>query len=609
MSSTLTNFSRKADKYGDLHFVSFLGAILSRLAYFNDNNFLKRYGEIMGPVIFPEILHAIDNVSSENIYDLLDDEKIFKLNDNSNTLPFFSFQNKKYIDFLKLNMPQNVNIINKEVSGSLSFTKEGSPPSSDMIQYISIGWSNYGEIFVVADKRMHHTLFLLFRGTYSAKTAGLYTKPTSVIPLTVCKDSTGNPESFLYGIFKTGTELIHTVLEAMRYLSVNFLGATQSNSIKVFTTGHSLGGGLCTIFTYLWMGIKKTSPYNTKPYDVLSDNIICISLGSPRCMSSSVADKFCNLIKQKKIVYVRVTSRGDPVPALPPKTGFQHPCSTNEEMRKMVSEDCNSQLTTRGSVGVNYNGDLDCQNYKTRTYLPNPLSHTVYLDILYVHAVDIVNFLKGIGMSKEVLRTQSKSTVCRVILGSSGNYKCAFFDVNKAREIPNNIDANENTSSTPTPTPTPTIQKAGFFSNLLTSVVKKPTPIPNNNQNPIPIPNNNNKNPTPIPNNNKNNNTTTITKPTSFMKIGGTVAEDKRMSLTAFNNLVAKMTPLTGDLCPQSGSIVNVFTNEIMPDLSCPGIKIGGKYCKSSYKKKTHKKRIRKKKTHKKKINKKRYYK
>ena len=41
MFNTISNLSRTADKYGDIHFISFLGATLSRLAYQDDNKFLE----------------------------------------------------------------------------------------------------------------------------------------------------------------------------------------------------------------------------------------------------------------------------------------------------------------------------------------------------------------------------------------------------------------------------------------------------------------------------------------------------------------------------------------------------------------------------------------
>jgi hypothetical protein len=401
------------------------------------------------------------------------------------------------------------------------------------VKYISIGWSNYGEVYVVADKRMPQTIFLIFRGTYSAKTAALYSKPTSVIPLIVCKDSAGNPESFLYGIFKPLTEMIHTIIEAMRYLSSSFLGATKEKPVKIFTTGHSLGGAMCSNFAYLWMGIKKTAPYNGDNYNMLADNIVCISLGAPRCMGSNVAKKFCNFVSQKKILFLRITTRGDPVPGLPPKTGFQHPCSDNDEMRKVISEDCNSQLIMRPLINVNYKGDLDCQNVKTRAYVPNPISHTIYLDILYTTAVDIPKFLKGIGFSKEVLRTSNKSTVCRLIMGESEKYKTIFFDVNKAREMPTTIDAIEEVELTKVdPNASAQLeQTAGAWTmSTMPTMPKMPT-----------------------------------------MKMGGPVAEDRRVTAQAFNSLIQQMVSLTGDLSPQSGQMANpnTFNNNIMPDLSC----------------------------------------
>lgn len=505
---------REKDDYGDLHFISLLGATLSRLAYFNDNLFLQNYMAIMGPVILPEFLTAIDKVPSTDLDALLNDQALFFTSPPVAVIPSYQYKGKNFIDFLKMNIPQNINIINKETSGTPRYIIHGQQPNTEDVKYISLGWSNYGEVYIVADKRMSKTLFILFRGTYSAKTASLYSKPTSAIPLTTC----GN-ETFLYGIFKTSSELIHTIIESARYLAVNFLGATGSNSVKIFTTGHSLGGAMSTIFSYLWLDIKKTAPYNTGEYAVLADNIVCVSLGAPRCMGTNVAQKFCDATKgaNKKILFLRITTRGDPVPGLPQKalvskTGFEHPCSTTEDDRKRISEDCNVQLvmgrglvdSSKGAIDVNYEGALDCQNYKTRTYLPNPLSHTIYLDILFLNAVDIMNFLAGaipnpLAETKEVTRTPTGCTVCRVIIGSIGNFRVGFFNVEQARANPR-----------------------ATCSSILPS-----------------------------------------------MKIGGNVEEDVKMTKDAFTQLELQMRPLQGELCPKSGLlIIDIFTSAMMPDIS-----------------------------------------
>ena len=591
MFNTISNFSRKADKYGDVHFISFLGATLARLAYFNDNNFLRLYNSIMGPVIQPRILQGLNSVDSTNLAALLDDQTIFNLNKGPDDIfknHEYEHEGKNYIDFIKLNMPQNINIINGDLKGELVFPVPGQQTPIDTVKYISIGWSNYGEIYVVADKRMPNMIFLLFRGTYSAKTASLYSKPTSVVPLTVCKDSKGTPEQFLYGIFKPTSEMIHTIIEALRYLATDFLGATQPNSVKIFTAGHSLGGAMCTNFAYLWMGVKKTSPYNAAPYNVLADNIICISLGAPRCMSSSVAKKFCNFALQKKILFLRITTRGDPVPALPPKTGFQHPCSDDNKSRMEVSEDCNAQLTMRPLPNVNYNGNLDCKNYKTRMFAPNPLSHTIYLDILYTKAVDIPKFLKGIGIAQEVLRTANKSTVCRLVMGQNDNYKAIFFDVNKAREMPNNVDEAQEIELTKIdPNATNQLQVAtggGMFDFITGKTSKSNTPTKPTTPT---TPTTQTKTQKPL---------FTMSMPKmptmKIPKFGGPVAEDRKMTKQAFNTLIQQMVSLQGDLCPQKGQMANPFNNQIMPDLSCPGAKFGGtRRRKYRGKTKKHKKR------------------
>lgn len=547
MFNTISNFSRKADMYGDIHFISFLGSTLSRLAYMDDNKFLTHYSQIIGPVIQPKILQGINNVDSNNLGDLLDDQKIFGLDKSPNDIFSnyeYQYKGKNFIDFIKLKMPQNINIINNDIKGNKSFPVPGQQTPLDAVKYISIGWSNYGEIYVVADKRMPNTLFLVFRGTYSAKTTSLYSKPTSVVPLTVCKDSKGESEKFLYGIFKPTTEMIHTIIETMRYLAVDFLGATAPNSVKIFTTGHSLGGAMCSNFAYLWMGIKKTPPYNSAPYNVLADNIVCISLGAPRCMGSSVAKKFCNFASQKKILFLRITTRGDPVPGLPPKLGFEHPCSDDSKMRMEVVEDCNAQLIMRPTPNVNYDGVLDCQNYKTRAYIPNPLSHTIYLYIVYTTAIDIVKFFKGIGIAQEVSRGRDGSTICRLVMGQSANYKAIFFDVNKARERPTTIDVVEEVELTKVDpnaaAQLEVIESSQVAGGSLFSSLKSNVSIPT-------------------------------------VKIGGEVAEDRKMTKQAFDTLIQQMVTLQGNLCPQRGQMSNPFNNQIMPDLSCPGLKFGGK--------------------------------
>ena len=605
MSSFISNLNRKSEKYGDVHFISFFGAILARLAYLNDNKFLQNYNSIFGPVIQPKILQAINGVNSNNLRLLLDDQTLFGLSRWPNdTFRNFEYQYKgrNYLDVIKLNIPQNVNIINEETGGKLVYPLPGQPTPPDAVKYISVGWSNYGEVYVVADKRMPNMIFVLFRGTYSAKTAALYSKPTSIVPLTVCNDAAGKPEQFLYGIFKATTEMIHTIIEAMRSLAIDFLGATQPNSVKVFTTGHSLGGAMTTNFAYTWMGVKKTPPYNSAPYNVLSDNIVCISLGAPRCMSSSVAQKFCKLVSQGKILFLRITTNGDPITSVPLKFGYQHPCSEDDKMRQQISEACAPSTNMIPTPTIDYNGKIDCLNYKGRQYIPNGFSHAFYLYIKYLGAIDPVdNMVKGIVRQREVLRTPDGSTVCRLIMGQNRNYKAIFFNVNNARAKPNNldnaIDAQLQTQvakpaagggffdslfgSNPTPPQTPAQTPIAVAKPVQTQVqavaIAKPvqTQVPVAvAQTQVPVA----QAQVPVAKAQVVAQTPVVAQGTPQKQIfGGPVAEDIRMTTQAFNALIQQMVPIQGDLCPQSGKMFNPFNNQVMPDLSCPGLKIGGK--------------------------------
>jgi hypothetical protein len=476
-------------------------------------------------------------------------------------------------------MPQNVNIINGETKGDLAYPAPGQPTPINAVKYISIGWSNYGEVFVVADKRMPNTIFVLFRGTYSAKTAALYSKPTSAVPLTVCNDTAGKPEQFLYGIFKATSEMIHTIVESVRYLATDFLGATKPNSVKIFTTGHSLGGAMCTDFAYLWVGIKKTAPYNTGPYNVLADNIVCVSLGAPRCMSSSVAQKFCNLVSIGKILYLRITTNGDPITGVPLKLGYQHPCSEDEQMRQKISVACRPQSTMIPTPSVDYAGDLNCINYKGRPYLHNGFSHAFYLYIKYLNALDIVSVFKGMVTQREVERTPDRSTVCRLIMGQNGNYYAIFFDVNKARATPNNIDSvQEAELSKVDPNASAQLTGGGLFDRFSSKppVQVKATPV---DAQTAPV---------------LQSTAQGVTQPQKKM-FGGPVAEDVRMTSSAFNSLIQQMVQIQGDLCPLKGKMFSPFDNQIMPDLSCPGSKIsfGGKYKRKSKKNKSKKNKSR----------------
>jgi hypothetical protein len=289
---------------------------------------------------------------------------------------------------------------------------------------------------------------------------------------------------------------------------------------------------------------------------------------------------------------------------------------------------------------ISYSSDLDCQNYKTRTYAPNPLSHTVYLNIIYTNAVDIAKFMKGIGVSMEVFRDSNKSTHCRLIMGHGEEYKVVFFNVDEARLGKSNIDAelddinqsqkggrvlniepNDNqiikidvnkeknsqvvqpetlkvvqqetpqviqptTPQVIQPTTPQVIQPTTpqVIQPTTPQVVQPTTPQVVQPETPQVV-----QPTTPqVVQQSQAVSTTqmTIPKKTEIFKIGGKVSEDVKMTSDSFKKLIEGMSmiPSGGDLCPINPSQLNIqvvhpFNDNLMGELGCPAKNImsGGK--------------------------------
>ena len=377
------------EKYGDVHFISFYCTVLARLVYCDDQNFVENYDSIFGQVISRDIMHCIDKV--EKSHQLLDDEKVFGSLLNKKSYPTYERNGRTYIAFEEMAKKVNILIGEDEFSKVKSIKshkhKLGSIKNSDL-RYVSIATSNYGEIYVFIDLNMPHSIFILFRGTYGIKSASSYSRPSSIFSVKIGN----NGEAYLDGIFKITVEVIHSIIESACFLVETYFPkqSLKKNGIKVFTTGHSLGGAMCTIFSYLWAKMKaaNVAPYNSAPYNYFSQEICCVSFGAPRCFNETTSKKFCQFVESKKIIFLRVTNRDDPVPGLPIKMyGFVHPCSSltsvKKGLRNLVTEDCDSVLTQEriGNIKpkIDYNKDLNCRSCKS-----SPEPGNGHFDYLYV---------------------------------------------------------------------------------------------------------------------------------------------------------------------------------------------------------------------------------
>jgi len=538
--------STYTDDYGNINFISFLASVYSRLAYTNEHQFLLYYTRIFGPIIPLSIMEQINTqVKTNGIGSINKDKIMFNLSNELNPYSYQVEQNGEKINLeLKtytsddgelhlqfLPLAQKINqaigeerLSSKEANCQETFIK--AEPNSNLV-FSAISTSNYGTIYVIGDKRMPSMVTVVFRGTYSGKSAASYTSPLSISPAFVgFTDETA--EKYLFGIFKLLTDIIHILVDNIIYVGKQINPNAKPEDISIFTTGHSLGGGLSTIFSYLWVAhLTSQQSFKKAPYDILNPNICCISIGSPRVMDQQLADLFCcltsnlsndlksnicnNLTKNIKgrILFYRVTSYYDPVPGLPKHSTFTHPCSntktTGLNMRQKITSDCYVQITNsvssrcRGkklALTVDYNLPLNCVDTKEKRKRSKKYSphigmfmgyHTMYLGIIFISGIDLGTFTASVFLTREIHRTKNKDTVCRLIMYPNpitqeiNNAGVVYYNLEKLRSksIFDAIDDSEMEGDNNSKTKTEKVVHTSNYAKLklLMSSTNKPIPI------------------------------------------------------------------------------------------------------------------------------------
>jgi hypothetical protein len=413
-------------------------SILSRLAYYDEAMFLTQWKKIYSSqCVDPSFLTHYDGKPL-----LSEDRDIF-----TTPLPDTTFiaPENKSLDFMKL--AKKVNLTLTESAFSDGKGTEGSQnctlPSIDLSQdllMVSIGTSNYKTTYVVCDKRHPEFTYVIFRGTASKKSSFAYNRPSSISPTTVDGDG------YLYGIFKILMDQIHEIISAIKFIRTK-LGNTP---FRLIVTGHSIGGALASIFSYLYVKSIQHLKDNltdepiTGKVDITftepTDPLTCVVFGTPRVFSKETANKFCQMVEQNKMHYRRVTTANDPVSGLPFKQlGYSHPCS-DQPMQNKVYVECDKQITKLNvsrckrpaSVEFNYNQPVNCrygkQTKKFKSIGKLLTDHMEYLGIGYSNAINVTDYFS------DEIKKQFKSTSMRVGIYVSNVLKFAFVTLDKQRD-------------------------------------------------------------------------------------------------------------------------------------------------------------------------------
>lgn len=460
-SRTMNNISRKSEKFGEIPYIVFFCTILSRLAYLPIQGFVYTFNTIINN----ELLTPMNNkLSSETKTDL---ECFDLMNKYANASESEQGYKLNSIALFVNNTIQRTE--NELISGNSPLTIKDALLDGPT-KYFSLAWSKYGNIYIVSSKACPNIIFVIFRGTYSAATARIYTKLRTAKPVTLCKDDTNNV-GVLYGIYKATCQLSHTIIECATKL-VELQGFETS---RIITTGHSLGGGMTTFFASLFYEAMNQPKYietNTKSDNtkILHTKPICVSVAAPLVLNKYASVKYCTLVKKQQIFFKRLITRGDPVIMIPNLGQYSHICDDKSSkdpvvsgeltIKELINMNCNNtfnsvvmdSLKSFGSsnkngsrvldnVSINYDANLDCLKKKPRLYAANPLSHTIYLNISFITGVDISAFMGGLVSreTKEIIYDKSETywgeSVVRIIEGqvnesSETHIKMGFFKFN-----------------------------------------------------------------------------------------------------------------------------------------------------------------------------------
>jgi len=389
------------------NFFSFLSCVMSRFAYLHTTEAFQKYTSIMN-TIPDEIIDSIRLLKDQSR--IFDDEFVFS---NVKRTYFKKIGNRYVIDVIKLRLPERINNIIAANTPNLQKIKNKN------VKIIEVSDSNDNKVFIVADKRLN-AIFVTFRGTAGYKGMTSWLNFIRDVPTSHCEGSNGK---FLTGILKLCVELIHTIYYSICYLSNTFMNSTNNDSIKIFTTGHSLGGGLTTIFAYLWVGIRNENIDNVA--SKISDKIVCVSVASPKVINDYLAkNDYYSLIDVNKIIYKRIVTIGDPFTTQP--TYLSHPINNNSYLY------C-SQTNYNNNKKINYNENLICENTKMNNYTSaSLLPHGNYMYISFFNLLDF--------RVKDVSSSEYKDSIVKLFISYTNNntnvnvYKIVHFFLNDVRK-------------------------------------------------------------------------------------------------------------------------------------------------------------------------------
>ncbi len=456
------NFGYPDDpKYGTVSILEFMCTVWSRLSYMENTGFKNAYKQIFKN---ENIINTSDIQNTNPSQTTTIEEMMGKVATNPKYL-------KSFIPFLPLSQyvnrllgedalvertgllsddrsteSKNCNpIINDPDDERDAELKENDPnailpPRQETLLFTSIATSNYSQCYVLADTRMPNVIGVVFRGTYSAKSAASFLLPKYMKLSTILAK---NNIQVSAGVYKIMIEMVHTIINTIEDVKAQLQQKTNTTGdIKVIVTGHSLGGGLATLFSYVYM--KTTT--------IQKNKLCCVSIGAARVLNPAAAKDFCNMCTTDKLFeYIRLTNYRDPVVNMPypPMSGYAHPCDdSNQQVNNtLIYKECVAQaknsastrcLPLRNTMTSDYNIALDCTNTKKTSWLgavfKSPLGyHAMYLGMLFTSVAKLFSLAMSLNQKSVEINRYGTDTACKLCFFDGKYFKVSYFNLTHFR--------------------------------------------------------------------------------------------------------------------------------------------------------------------------------
>lgn len=279
---------------------------------------------------------------------------------------------------------------------------------------------------------VHHTdfniIFVIFRGTLSVKSAikdiRFYRKKISTTGTPPTKEEQGEGRvhlGFLENLDQAFQRICYCIADIQKQVT---------GRCKVVTTGHSLGGALTTLFSYMY--VKFFSKLEKLCLDLNSPvphhRCHCVAVSAPRVGGKRFAFNFnTQMIKvaesNPNIEFLNMFNRHDVVPKVPNKTppGYSNWTRVgNLEYDGLEGENaiilCNNSSVSPVTTHTKYKGNLKCSRGVTPTNFPRASLNPH----LYVYFINFMSNLRSVNQFRP------EKQYLRIIHWDGSGYKSLF---------------------------------------------------------------------------------------------------------------------------------------------------------------------------------------